>query len=353
MMGVWVADADETKRRRAVVLLTMLGAALYLAGTIGIASVAGFSAVWYHVREVKPGWVVAALLGVAVSWLGYYLAFLGIQQIPGGPDLSRRERIATIAVGFGSFFYKGGAAVDTFAMKRGGTADRVAKVRVNALKSMEHAPIAIGTCIASIFLLALGRADPPPLDFIWPWAICPVIGGAIAVTLAARFRERLRDETGRVKQTLGIALDGIWLLREMAIGGKSRGLPFFGMALFWGADIFALWAALKAFSAGGSLLGVILGYAVGYVLTRRSAPLGAPRHSAVPGSSTSSCQCASGPVVRRSREPLPGSPSIASSACGCPFRRRWPPCRPCEPSATRLRRRANRRSHDAVRGPAA
>jgi uncharacterized membrane protein YbhN (UPF0104 family) len=270
-----MADNERDRNRwRGVVLLTLLGAVLYLAGILGIAYVAGFSAVWHHLREVKAAWVAGAFLGVALSWLGYYLAFLGIEQIPGGPDLSQRERVATIAAGFGSFFYKGGAEVDAFAMKRGGTAERVSKVRANALKSLEHAPIAIGTCIAAIFLLALGRADPPPLDFTWPWAICPVLGGALAVTLAARYRERLRDEKGRFKQGFGIALDGIWLLREMAIGGKSRGLPFLGMTLFWVADIFALWAALEAFSADIALAQIILAYAVGYVLTRRTAPLG-------------------------------------------------------------------------------
>lgn len=270
-----MADAEtDTNRWHAIALLTLVGVALYLAGTLGIAYVAGFGAVWHQVRAVKPIWVIATVLGVGVSWLGYYLAFLGIEQIPGGPRLSKRERVAIIAVGFGSFFYKGGAEVDALAMKRGGTPDRVAKVRANTLKSLEHAPIAVGTCIASISLLALGQADPPPLDFSWPWAVCPLLGGAIAITLAARYRERLRDENGRVKQTVGIALDGIWLLREMAVGEKARGLPFFGMTLFWAADVLALWAALEAFSAGISFGEIILGYAVGYVLTRRTAPLG-------------------------------------------------------------------------------
>jgi uncharacterized membrane protein YbhN (UPF0104 family) len=270
-----MADNDRDRKRwRGVVLLTVLGAVLYLAGTLGIAYVAGFGAVRHHLYEVKPAWVVAALLGVAFSWLGYYLAFLGIEQIPGGPNLSKRERVATIAAGFGSFFFKGGAEVDALALKRGGAPDRVSKVRANALKSLEHAPIAIGTSIAAIYLLALGRADPPPLDFMWPWAICPALGGAIAVTLAARYRERLRNKKGRLNQAFGIALDGIWLLREMAIGGKSRCLPFFGMTLFWAADIFALWAALEAFAGGASLAEIILAYAVGYVLTRRTAPLG-------------------------------------------------------------------------------
>jgi uncharacterized membrane protein YbhN (UPF0104 family) len=259
---------------RGVVLLTLLGVGLYLAGTLGVAYLAGFRAVWHHARDVNFLWVLGALLGVMFSWLGYYLSFLGIRQIPEGPRLSPREQVAIIAVGFGSFFYKGGAVVDEYAMKRGGVPTRVARVRANALKSLEHAPIAVGTCVASIVLLAQAHTDPPPLDFVWPWAVCPAVGGVIAVTLAARYRERLRDKKGKLKQTFGVALDGIWLLREMALGGKSRGLPFLGMTLFWAFDIFALWAALEAFSAGISLAGTILGYAVGYVLTRRTAPLG-------------------------------------------------------------------------------
>jgi uncharacterized membrane protein YbhN (UPF0104 family) len=256
-----------------VVTLTVAAVILYAAGVIGIAYVAGFGLVWHRLNEVNPVWVLAAFGGIVVSWLGYYIGFHGIAAIPGGPDLTRPERIAVVAVGFGSFLVKGGAVVDNYAMKRGGSDRRVANVRVSALKSLEHAPIAVGTCIAAIILLALGRADPPPLDFTWPWAIGPIVGGAIAMWLAARFRERLRDRKGFL-QSLGVALDGIWMLRELAFGGKSRGLPLAGMTLFWVADIFALWAALQACSEGISFAGIIIGYAVGYVLTRRSAPLG-------------------------------------------------------------------------------
>lgn len=256
-----------------VTALTLIGALLYGSGIVGIAYVAGFSSVWHHLQRVDGPWVVASLAGVALSWLGYYIAFEGLARIPGGPELNRTERLAVVAAGFGCFLFKGGAVIDNFAMRQGGTDKRVADVRVSALKSLEHAPIAIGTCIAAIVLLALGRTDPPPLDFTWPWALGPVIGTVIALMLAARYREGLRSKKG-VLGGLAVALDGIWMLRELAVGKKSSGMPFIGMTIFWAGDMFALWAALLAFTAGISFADVIVAYAVGNVLTRRSAPLG-------------------------------------------------------------------------------
>jgi len=256
-----------------VVLLSVCGALLYGSGIIGIAYVAGFPSVLHDLQRVDAPWIAASLAGVALSWVGYYIAFEALAKVPGGPDLSGTERLAVVAAGFGCFLFKGGAVIDNFAMKRGGTDKRVADVRVSTLKALEHAPIAIGTCIAATVLLALGHTDPPPLDFTWPWALGPVIGATIALTLSARYRERLRGKKGTLRG-LAIALDGIWMLRELAAGKRSTGMPFIGMTIFWAGDMFALWAALLAFTAGISFAGVVVAYAVGNVLTRRSAPLG-------------------------------------------------------------------------------
>jgi hypothetical protein len=46
-----------------------------------------------------------------------------------------------------------------------------------------------------------------------------------------------------------------------------------GMALYWAAEIGALWASLRAFGVAASSLVAIVGYATGYVLTPRGLPL--------------------------------------------------------------------------------
>jgi len=47
-----------------------------------------------------------------------------------------------------------------------------------------------------------------------------------------------------------------------------------GMTLFWAGQIFALWAGLAAFGVTLLAPAVILADAIGYVVTRRGAPLG-------------------------------------------------------------------------------
>jgi hypothetical protein len=39
-------------------------------------------------------------------------------------------------------------------------------VRIAGLDALEHVPLAVACCAAAIFLLAKGRTDPPPLDFV-------------------------------------------------------------------------------------------------------------------------------------------------------------------------------------------
>ena len=47
----------------------------------------------------------------------------------------------------------------------------------------------------------------------------------------------------------------------------------FGMALFWAADAFAMWAGLAAFGTRMNAITLLAGYATGMVFTRRTAPL--------------------------------------------------------------------------------
>ena len=74
-----------------------------------------------------------------------------------------------------------------------------------------------------------------------------------------------------------LALDAIWLLGELTRGPhqpRKRALAFGGMSLYWAADLLGLWAALAAFGFHMHPAKLVVGYTVGYAITRRSAPLG-------------------------------------------------------------------------------
>jgi uncharacterized membrane protein YbhN (UPF0104 family) len=59
----------------------------------------------------------------------------------------------------------------------------------------------------------------------------------------------------------------------MLTAPRKYGLGVAGVSLYWLGDIACLWAALKIYNAELSTPALILAYATGYVLTRRSLPL--------------------------------------------------------------------------------
>lgn len=254
-------------------LLTLIAAVLFVGALAGIAWIAGFGAVHERLERVQWPWLGASGAGMLVAFGGYRLAFEGIARVSGGPKLSRRDRSAVVVAGFGGFVARGGSAVDRYAMEAAGAGEREAKVRVAGLDSLEHVPIALGGCAAAITLLVAGTHSHPPLDFLWPWAVAPLLGGALAVWAARRYRQGWRDASGW-RGLLGIGLDGVWMLFDLVDQRTAYGLPYLGMCVFWAGDLFALWAALAAFDFRLGVPALIVAYAIGYALTRRTAPLG-------------------------------------------------------------------------------
>jgi len=55
---------------------------------------------------------------------------------------------------------------------------------------------------------------------------------------------------------------------------RDHGLAFAGIATCWFGEILCLWAALMAFRAPVAVPVLILGFAAGHILTRRSFPAG-------------------------------------------------------------------------------
>ncbi len=136
---------------------------------------------------------------------------------------------------------------------------------------LEYAVVAPVTCAASIYLI-VRHGGVPSLSLTLPWAIGVPVGFVVA-TVAFLHRDWFRHG-GRIKRALCHALDGVGVVVKLAVRPVKHGSAFVGMALYWIGDIFCLWAALHAFTAGtprASLL--VLGYASGYALTRRTLPL--------------------------------------------------------------------------------
>jgi len=257
-----------------LVLLTLTTVLLYAGAAAGLSAIPGYPEMRHTLAGVRWPWLVASLAGVGAAFAGYLLAWRGIVRGAGaGGSISRRQRLAVVVAGFGGFIGRGGSAIDRYAMLASGMDEREADVRLAGIDALEHTPLAAGCCAAAFYLLANGRTDPPPLDFVWPWAVGPLLGAAVVIPLVVRFRGRFRDARG-FRRYLGIGLDAVALLGKLARDPVYGPLAFGGMTLFWAGEIFALWAGLAAFGAWAPVPFVILADAVGYVLTRRAAPLG-------------------------------------------------------------------------------
>jgi len=261
-------------RARELAALTALAVLLYVGAATGLAAIPGYDTMRHTLATVRWGWLLASLGGVAAALGGYLLAWGGLARGgPGGVSLTRRQRIAVVVAGFGGFIGRGGSAIDRYAMLAGGLDEREADVRLTGLDALEHTPLAVGCCAAAFYLIAIGQTDPPPLDFVWPWAVGPLLGAALVIPAVIRYRDRFRDARG-FRRYLGIGLDAVALLGALIKDRHCGPQAFAGMTLFWVGEIFALWAGLAAFGVQLLFPIVIIADAVGYVLTRRAAPLG-------------------------------------------------------------------------------
>src|SRR6266536_3510050 len=215
-------------------LLIALAALLELAAGVGLAYVAGFSQVRAVVGDVHWGW------------------------------------LAVVAAGFGGLLAHGWGALDKKALKVAGADEHDAKTRATGLDGLELAVLALGGCGAAIAVLVSGLGAPPP-DFTLPWAIIPVPAMLIGFWAAERYRDRFHGRRGW-RGAIGILLEAGHLIRELFVRPRW-GWAMLGMALFWAADAFAMWAGLAAFGTRMNAVTLLVGYATGMVFTRRTAPL--------------------------------------------------------------------------------
>ena len=257
---------------REITFFVLLGLALACVALLGDSWAAG----WREIGDVlfSPDWewFGVAVAGEILAYMGYTLAYREIVRVEGGPELDLGHSAALVASGFGVFIPRGGFAADLEALGDRCEDERDARIRVLGLGALEFAVLAPAACACAIYLIFRGWKVQTGMTL--PWAIAVPVGFLLAVW-AIRHRTRFANGRGW-RAPLDHALHAVHVVRRLALSPRDHGaLAFLGMGLYWLGDIFVLWACLRVFLGHNpSVPAVILGYATGYALTRRSLPVG-------------------------------------------------------------------------------
>jgi uncharacterized membrane protein YbhN (UPF0104 family) len=248
----------------------VLAAALSLIATIFVAGAAGYASVASHLRHADWYWIPFAIAGAVAAQIGYTFAYREVAHVGRGVKLSALRASAIVSAGFGMFIPRGGFAVDIEALEDLGVPRDEARVRVLGLGSLEYAVLASGALICAIFLLA-NHSDAQRAVTL-SWTIGVPVGTALAL-VAVHYRKWFCR--GWLKPILGPPLEAIGVVGQIVASPRRHGAAAFsGMALYWAGEVFVLWVCIAAFTGNTpSVAAVVVGYATGYALTRRTLPL--------------------------------------------------------------------------------
>jgi uncharacterized membrane protein YbhN (UPF0104 family) len=252
-----------------LVALVILAGAFSLSATIAVAWVAGFLRVAHVARHANLYWLPFALVGAFVAHVGYVFAYREIAHVDRGTRIGTLRAGAVVAAGFGMFFPRGGFAVDLEALEDLGVPPREARIRVLGLGSLEYAVLAVGSCVCAFILLLGGY--PARHSVTVSWAIGVPVGTVLAI-LAVAHRDWLCRGPGKILRPF---LDALYIVGLIVAAPRRHGFKAVtGMAFYWAGEVFVLWVCLAAFTLHlPSIPAVVVGYATGYALTRRTLPL--------------------------------------------------------------------------------
>jgi uncharacterized membrane protein YbhN (UPF0104 family) len=252
-------------------VLIAIGGTLALGALVGVAWVAGFERVLDLGAHFDGTWLPIAFACEVVAYVGYIIAYREIVRVEEGPAIGLGRTGAIVAAGFGVFVVRGGFVVDRLALEQAGIEPRLARVRVLGLGALEYAVLAPAAAVAAMVVVARGETHPS-LGFTLPWVIAVPLGIAAAV-FALAYRDRVQGRSGW-RNIVSHGLDALHVLRRLGEQPGQHAGAFLGTALYWVGDIACLWACLRTFHDTPDLAALVIAYATGYALTRRTLPLG-------------------------------------------------------------------------------
>lgn len=266
---------DSQSARRTV--LTLVVAALLGAGVwFLIGQAASYSKLLHAITRAHPGWLVAAVCGALIGYVGYALLYRAIARLADGPRPALWLTLRLTVAIFGASVIAtaaGRLGSEYWSLRRMGEPAPQAWSRVLAINTAGWGVLALLAFTGAIVLLATG--GHAPLGVKIAWLVALPAGLLPAIWLTSGWRLRLSEDSGgRVRRTLAAALRGVLLLRWLCRRPPDLTRGFAGALLHWGGELLTMWAALRAFGIHLDYGPLVVGYATGYASTILPLPAG-------------------------------------------------------------------------------
>jgi uncharacterized membrane protein YbhN (UPF0104 family) len=254
------------QHRRAVTAIVLI---VSVGTCVVMCAIAGWPAVSKHLRHLSIWFLPLAVLSHLGAYAGYLVAHHQVINRSQSAGFGWRRNVQVVVIGFGGWLVGGGFTVDRRALQASGASPGDATISTIALGLLELLVLTPAAWVGALVLL--DHRSISASETI-PWLVGVPLGFVLALTTALLAPARPPAEAGwfrRAMSLLGIATRAsLGLLCR-----PDRGMmAVAGIALYWTADIIALWAALRFLSTPIGAPELIIAYATGYLFTRRTLP---------------------------------------------------------------------------------
>ncbi len=237
--------------------------------TLAVAELIGLREVGRAFDHLQPGWLAAAGAAQLLSVLGYVGAYRGVVTSATGRRLPGWLTLELVLTGFGPFTVAGGFQLDRRSLQRLGVEPARALRSVLDLGGVEFLTLVWIAFAAALVALLAEPALPGSL--VWPWLLAVPIGTAIAVAIA----RAVADDTEAAHRPFVAGLiSGLHDVLGLARHPLRARVSWTSILAYWAFDMATLYATLRMFGLRPAPESLVLAYATGYLLSRRTLPLG-------------------------------------------------------------------------------
>jgi uncharacterized membrane protein YbhN (UPF0104 family) len=272
-LNVWIGPVQLGRRaallRRRRGLVTAIVLAVSILTCAAFTAIAGWQATSDRLQNLIWGSLLIAVVAHILAYAGYLVAHHQVLNRRASMRVSWKAGAQVVVIGFGGWLIGGGFDVDRRALVRAGLAEADAGSSVVVLGALE---LAVLTPAAWICALVLLRTGGVPAAVTIPWVIGVPVGLLFTVTAAVIPRVRRAVTAPGRSILLRASFNGVASALALVRDPRRGPAALAGIAIYWAADIVALWAALRFVSTTIELPRLVVGYATGYVLTRRTLP---------------------------------------------------------------------------------